>query len=356
MAEDEVSGVDALLEGTGKSAVTIYDVARAAGVSHTTVSRVMNGRHHVSKATREKVMATVEAMNFSPNAAASSLRSALKIGLLYSNPSSSNLGDFLMGAFRQAGESGCQLMIEPSSAHSDGLSAVNKLLSVGADGVILPPPLCDLPEVLERLMQAGVPALGFATAEPRPDTPAVLVDDFAGARLMTEHLIGLGHRDIAFLRGDPMHSTARRREAGFRAAMREAGLAVRPEWVAQGYFTYRSGMDAAQQLFALDERPTAVFASNDDMAAGVSAVAHGLGLSIPGDISIAGFDDTSVATTVWPELTTIHQPISQMSSSAVTAITDLVRRRRAGESVPVRHEVISIRLVERASTGKPTKG
>ncbi|NOW48439.1 LacI family transcriptional regulator [Novosphingobium sp. SG751A] len=356
MAKEDKSSADAPLAGARKGAVTIHDVARVAGVSSMTVSRVMNDHPHVSKATRAKVMATVEAMNFSPNAAASSLRSALKIGLLYSNPSSSNLGEFLMGAFRQAGESGCQLMIEPSSAHPDGLSAVNKLLGMGVDGIILPPPLCDSPDVLERLMQTGVPALGFATAEPRPDTPAVMVDDFAGARLMTEHLIALGHRDIAFLRGDPMHSTARRREAGFRAAMREAGLAVRPEWVAQGYFTYRSGMDAAQQLLGQESRPTAVFASNDDMAAGVSAVAHGLGLNIPGDISIAGFDDTSVATTIWPELTTIHQPIAEMSSSAVAAITELVRRRRAGESVPIRHDVIAIRLVERASTSAPVKG
>jgi LacI family transcriptional regulator len=353
MDSDDAPGGEDRTDVSRNGPATIYDVARVAGVSSMTVSRVINDHRYVSAATRAKVMATIQELNFSPNAAASSLRSSLKIGLLYSNPSSSNLGEFLMGAFSQSVDSGCQLMIEPSSAHPDGVSAVSKLLSMGIDGIILPPPLCDSAEVLDRLVQAGIPALGFATAEPRADTPAVLIDDFAGARLMTEHLIALGHRDIAFVRGDPLHSPAIRREAGFRSAMEDAGLEVRPAWVVQGLFTYRSGLDAAHQLLEDDERPTAIFASNDDMAAAAAAVAHGLGLAIPGDLSIAGFDDTPVATTIWPELTTIRQPIALMSSSAVALITEQVRKRRSGGPAPVRHDVIDFTLMHRASTGAP---
>jgi len=349
MAEEETGEGAPVRRG----AATIHDVARVAGVSSMTVSRVINGQRYVSAATRDKVTAAVAALHFSPNAAASNLRNAVKIGIVYTNPNSSNLGDFLMGAFRQSTDSGCQLIIEPSAAHACGVSAVSKLLALGIDGVILPPPLCDAPDVLARLAEAGVPALGFATAEPKPGSSAVLIDDFAGASLMTEHLIALGHRDIAFVRGDPEHSPAVRREQGFRDAMANAGLGVREDRVAQGYFTYRSGLDAAHTLLDRPDRPTAIFASNDDMAAAVAAVAHGLGLAIPADISVAGFDDTPVATTVWPELTTIRQPIADMASSAVAILTDQVRRGRSGEHAAPRHDRIDFTLVERASTGAP---
>jgi LacI family transcriptional regulator len=167
---------------------------------------------------------------------------------------------------------------------------------------------------------------------------------------MTQHLLALGHRDIGFVRGDPTHSTARRREAGFRAAMSEANVAVHPEWVAQGYFSYRSGLDAARALLEQRRRPSAIFASNDDMAAAIASVAHGLGLSLPQELSIAGFDDAPVALTVWPELTTVHQPIAEMAAAAVALIADQVRRTREGEDVIVRHRLVGFTLVERAST------
>lgn len=333
-----------------RPAPTIHDVAQHAGVSSMTASRVVNGYPHVRPAVRAKVEDAIKALGYRPNPLARATRTGTaQIGMLYSNASSSNLSNYLMGAFRQAGASGCQLLIEPSQAHPTPAQAVDKLIEAGVGAVILPPPLCDDPAILETLEKAGIGAVSFATAWPRNGVPAVFIDDFEGARMMTQHLLDLGHVDIAFVRGDLTHSTAQRREQGFRETMAAAGVALRDEYFADGGFSYRGGLDAARHLLGLRHRPSAIFAANDDMAAAVSAVAHGLGLSIPSDLSIAGFDDTSVATTVWPELTTIRQPIADMAASAVLLAIDLTR----SGAEPARNVQAELTLIERASTAAP---
>lgn len=316
-----------------------------------TASRVVNDYPHVSAPVRERVNAAIETLGYRPNTQARATRTGItQIGLLYSNPNSSNLSNFLMGAFREASASGSQLLIEPTPAHPTPLDAVRKLVEAGVRAIVLPPPLCDDPEVFAYLERERVPSVSFATATPRPEKAAVFVDDYAGARMMTQHLIELGHVDIAFIRGDPKHSTARRREEGFRETMAAAGLAVPDTRVANGDFTYRSGLDAARQLLAAGKRPSAIFAANDDMAAAVSAVAHGLGLDVPSELSIGGFDDTPVASTVWPELTTIRQPIAEMAATAVSMAAALIRQDGEDER---RHVNAGLTLVPRASTAAP---
>ncbi len=317
-----------------------------------TASRVVNDYPHVSAKVREKVTAAIEELGYRPNALARATRTGIaQIGLLYSNPNSSNLSNFLMGAFKEASASGSQLLIEPTPAHPTPLAAVRKLVEAGVRAIVLPPPLCDDPEVFDYLEKEGVPSVSFATAAPRTDKASVFVDDFAGARMMTRHLIALGHVDIAFIRGDARHSTARRREQGFRETMAEAGLAVPDAFVADGDFTYRSGLDAARTLLNAKRRPTAIFAANDDMAAAVSAVAHGLGLDVPSELSIGGFDDTPVASTVWPELTTIRQPIAEMAATAVSMAAALARL--DGDDETPRHVNAELTLIPRASTAAP---
>jgi LacI family transcriptional regulator len=337
-----------------RSAVTIYDVAKTAGVSAMTVSRVINDHQYVSDKTREKVWAAVSDLNFSPNLAARAARSGMvRIGALYSNPSSSNLGQFLMGAFQKSAEVGCQLLIEPSPPEVDPVEAVKRLIDAGVDGVILPPPLCDSEAVLDRVDDAGLVALSFASATPNKRASAVRIDDFNGARAMTRYLIDLGHEDIAIILGDPLHSPAQHREAGYRAAMAEAGLKVGAGRLLQGYFTYRSGLEAVQRLLDAGDLPSAIFASNDDMAAGALAAAHGVGVKIPGELSVAGFDDTPVATTVWPELTTVHQPIAEMAARSVDILADQVRRTRAGEAPEPVQEIAGCEVVSRGSSAPP---
>ncbi|WP_242123393.1 LacI family DNA-binding transcriptional regulator [Sphingobium sp. Sx8-8] len=331
--------------------VTIHDVARHAGVSSMTVSRVMTGKRHVSEAMRERVNAAIAELEYSPNITARSFSSAVRVGAIYSNPASSNLGSFLMGAFRQSGESGCQFLIEPGRNEKEALESLGRLVEARIGGVILPPPLCDSEAILEFAARSDVLPLAFATAIPREGVSAIIVDDYKGAYDMTRYLIGLGHRKIGFVQGDPKHSPSQRREQGYRAAMAGASLMIDDEWIAPGLFTYRSGLDAARRLLNAASRPTAIFASNDDMAAAVVAVAHGMELLIPRDISIAGFDDAQIAATIWPALTTIRQPISDMASRAVALLSDQVREARTGRQPEVRHVREMLTLVERDSTG-----
>ena len=336
------------------SGATVHDVARVAGVSAMTVSRVINGRDNVSDATRGRVNAALEALKYQPNLAARAARTGtLRIGLLYSNPSAAFLSEFLVGAMDQCSQSGCQLILERCDDLRSQRAAIDKLIAAGSDGILVPPPLCDSKSALKRLNDIGMPSVAVATARPVAGVAAVRIDDYQGALAMTRYLIGLGHRDIAFIKGDPKHTPALLRHQAFQDAMQAAGLKLPPGRIAQGYFTYRSGLDAARQLLAQAPRPSAIFASNDDMAAAVIAVAHGLQLQVPADLTVCGFDDTPVATTVWPELTTIHQPIAGMARAAVNLVVDDIRRRRAGEPRVAEHQLLEFTLLARESSAAP---
>jgi LacI family transcriptional regulator len=330
---------------------TIYDVARAAGVSAMTVSRVMNGNTHVTDTTREKVMAAIASLNYQVNVAARAARvGTLRVGLLYSNPSAAFLSAFLVGAMDQCSQIGAQLILEHCGDQRSQRKAIDKLIANGADGILVPPPLCDSKAALKQLDEIGMPTVAVATARPAPTVSAVRIDDYQGALEMTRYLISIGHRDIAFIMGDPKHTPAQLRYKAFVDAMTEAGLPVPPERVGHGLFTYRSGLEAARALLGQRSRPTAIFASNDDMAAGVIAVAHGMHLRVPEDVAVCGFDDTPVATTVWPELTTIHQPIGDMARAAVDLVIEQIRERRNGEQVHAKHRLLPYTMVLREST------
>jgi LacI family transcriptional regulator len=340
------------MEDEAKSgAATIYDVARVAGVSAMTVSRVINASPSVSPLTRDKVMAAIESLKYQVNVAARAARvGTLRVGLLYSNPSAAFLSSLLVGAMDQCSQSGAQLLLERCEGARSQRAAIDKLLANGADGILIPPPLCDSKSTIKQLDEIGVPTVAVATGRPMPGVPAVRIDDYEGALTMTRYLLSLGHTDIGFITGDPKHTPAQQRYQAFADAMEEAGHDVAPERVAQGMFTYRSGLEAARQLLGQATRPSAIFASNDDMAAAVIAVAHGMRLQVPQDLAVCGFDDTPVATTVWPELTTIHQPISDMARAAVDLLIEQIRRRRAGEPKLVHHKVLPFTLVTRESS------
>jgi LacI family transcriptional regulator len=335
-------------------AATIHDVANRAGVSSMTASRVVSGSVPVTQALRDKVMSAIKELNYRPNVAARAARSgSVRIGIVLTNPKSTILGEFLLGAYGEGTRLGVHLLVEPAIEQPAKLDALKRLVKTGIDGVILPPPLGDSATALSLLDKAGISALAFATAEPRPSIASVTIDDFRGAELMTQHLIDLGHKRIAFVQGKEEHSPAHRREAGYRATMEGAGLQVRAPWIVAGDFTFKSGFEAARKLLSQSPRPTAIFAANDDMAAGVIALAHGLNLKLPEELSVGGFDDTPIAATLWPPLTTIHQPISNMARTAVASITDQVRRRRAGEQLAPVHHRMECSLLVRGSTLGP---
>lgn len=336
----------------GGNIVTIHDVARHVGVSPMTVSRVINGEKNVREETRAKVLASVEALNYSPNLAARSLatQDSARVGLLYSNPSVAFLSEFLLGILGESSQSGTQLLIESCEGPEGAASALEKLRNNGCDGVVLSPPLSDSTRVAKLLQDMNMPFVGVAAARPATDICAVSIDDYKAAYAMTRRLIELGHRNIGFIKGNPNAYASQLRFDGFQTAMAKANLKVEPQYVAQGYFTYRSGFDAAERILSHKQRPTAIFASNDDMAAGAVATAHRLGLDVPDQLTIVGFDDTAMASSVWPELTTVRQPIADMASLSVRLLLDQIRARRLGRPFEPVREVRDFSLIERQSS------
>ncbi len=325
---------------------TIDDIARRAGVSAMTVSRVINGGARVSAATRERVQAVIDAAGYVPDPAARILAraGAGRIGLLYANPSNAYLAEVLSGALAGARAAGLLLMIEPSQAGDPAqeAEAVRRLAAGGAQGLIVPPPLGESAATLDAIRAAGLKAVLLAAPPAEGMSGALRVDDVSAAAEMTRRLIDLGHRCIGLIEGRADQSASADRRQGAQAAVNEApGAALLIE---RGDFTYRSGFEAARRLLAARPRPTALFASNDDMAAGALAAVHAEGLQTPGDVSVAGFDDTYLAASVWPALTTIRQPVAEMAHRAAL---------RLGGKEVIEGEFVEHRLIERESTAPP---
>ncbi|KAB7648825.1 LacI family DNA-binding transcriptional regulator [Polymorphobacter fuscus] len=338
-------------------APTIADVAAVAGFSPMTVSRVINGEANVRASTRQAVQAAVAKLNYAPNAAARSLAGAeqIRIGMLYSNPSAAYLSRFLLGGLEQARISHVQLVIERCDSDAqDEEQAVRDLLASDVDGIILSPPLCDSENILALLMASDALVVAVTNWRPPAAISVVRIDDHEAAAAMTRHMLALGHRRIGHIIGNPTHKASAQRLAGFRAAMADAGVPVDPSLIAQGQFTYRSGLSTAEQLLDVPERPTAIFAGNDDMAAAVVAVAHRRNLNVPSDLTVCGFDDTDFAQSIWPELTTIHQPIAEMSRTALKMLVHAIRSRRAGSVEPPSEAVLDYTLVRRDSDAPPS--
>ena len=315
-----------------------------------TVSRALSGDAHVQEHMRQRVQAAIKELGYSPNVAARNLARAatVHIGLLYNNPSAAYLNELLVGVLEQTSRAGCQLVLEKCGARNER-TAIERLLGDGVGGVILPPPLSDSNIALEALRGAKIPFVAVATG--RPDAGlSVRIDDLEAAAAMARYLLSLGHRDIGFIVGAANQTVSAQRRAGFELALREANVPVHPEWVKQGSFSYHSGLLAADQMLSGARKPTAIFASNDDMAAAAIAAAHRVRLDVPKDLTIVGFDDTPLATTIWPALTTIRQPVAAMARKAVELLLDEVRLRRLGETLEPLQHFMSFTLVKRDSS------
>lgn len=320
-----------------------------------TVSRVINGASHVRPRARDAVNAAITALNYAPNRAARNLAGGgqVRVGLLYSNPSAAYLSEFLVGTLDQASRSDIQLIVEKCDPGGEE-AAARHLMAGGIDGILLPPPLCDSKTLLALLAADKVTAVVVASGLPAKGVSAVSIDDFDAARTMTRHIVSLGHKRIGFIIGNPDQTASARRLDGYRAALAEEGIAVDEALIVQGLFSYRSGLEAAEKLLDLPVPPSAIFASNDDMAAAAVAVAHRRGLDVPGNLSVCGFDDTTLATAIWPELTTVHQPIADMSRAAVEILVSEIAARREGELRQSRRVVLDFTLVRRQSDGPPS--
>ena len=336
-------------------AITINDVARHAGVSPMTVSRVINGQNRVRDSTRESVQRAVRELGYTPNLAASSLAAAqnTRVAVIYTDPSGAYLRELLIGLLRVASRTAIQLIIDYwDELDADTERKAARALAKKVDGVILPPPLCESRVAVGELVKAGIPVVAIASGRHGDDVSCVRIDDLRAGHELAQHLIDKGHQRIGFIKGHPNQTASTRRFEGFQAALATAGISLDSGLVQQGYFTYRSGLEAAEKLLARRKPPTAIFASNDDMAAAVVSVAHRRGLEVPRDLSVVGYDDTSAATTVWPELSTVRQPIASMADSAMDILVRAINRKEKDVHMVVDH-VVAHELVRRDSVAPP---
>lgn len=312
---------------------TIKDVADRAGVSFKTVSRVVNGDARVNVAMREAVEAAMTALDYRPHRAARALRSSrtFAIALLAGAknepaageraPFPEYLGDVVAGCTRACRPAGFHLVIEFLS-YGDrrrAQAAASALLDdLAPDGVLLAPPLCDVRWLLDLLEQRAIPFARLMPGAAPGQGLCFTVNDFAAARELTERLLAAGHRELAFIAGPPDHLAARDRREGFEAAV--AACPGATAQIGEGDFFLASGEREALRLLSGPTRPTALFAANDMMAAGALRAAGTFGLTVPGDIAIAGFDDSSIATLTAPPLTSVRQPTAELAQRAAAAL------------------------------------
>ncbi|MBB6095436.1 LacI family transcriptional regulator [Povalibacter uvarum] len=335
------------------SNATIRDVAAQARVSIKTVSRVINNVKTVQPQTRERVLRVIRKLDYHPNPSARGLggsRSYL-IGVLYDVSCAYYATGVLAGVIETCRAARYQVVLHPCDYQSPALveDVMRNVRQSRADGVIVTPPLSDIGVIVDAFKQHSVPFVRIAPAEHENDLHSVYTNDRESSARMTEQLALLGHRRIGFVVGNPDHAAVADRFSGYRDGLKSSGLLFDKKLVAQGYNSFSSGVEAGRKLLNLpsDKRPTAIFASNDEMAAGVLAVAHGLGIAVPEELSVAGFDDAPLASQVWPALTTIKQPVPAMSAHAAELLLRMLR----GEPDERSGQIMESSLTFRQSTG-----
>lgn len=332
------------------SKITISDVARVAGVSVTTVSRVLNGERYVREDKKQAVLEASAKLDYQPNVYARSLagdRSYL-LGLLFDEaPGGEYLSGMQRGAMRRCKEAGLHLVVE----HFDRTTVLDEIESflskLKLSGAILTPPACDNKVLLAALERKKVPTARISPSGPYPGMPSVKINDYEAAQQMTEHLISLGHKEIGFIAGDPEHADSRERLKAFRDTMSAAKLTVPEGWIQTGGYLFEGGLDAAMAILGQRSRPTAIFASNDDMAAAVIVIADRLKIKVPEDLSVVGFDDTPMASVLSPALTTMRQPVEEMAKVAAGLLIDMQKGKKIAADEPV---VLDVEFILRSST------
>ena len=327
---------------------TINDVAATAGVSKKTVSRVINESPQVNGTTRQRVLDAIDRLHYVPNLQARSLasRRSFLLGFVYDNPNAEYVSDLQSGVLTHCQRRGYELLVRQCNNTNPHLVSdmVGLVERTKLDGVVILPPMSERDDLAGALEAIGCAYVRIgAVALDKPGRYINCQDRNAAAQ-MASHFVELGHRRISFIRGPQGYKSAAERTKGFRDGLKKAGLALERRYTAQGAYTFESGVSCGRQLLEMPEPPTAIFASNDQMASGVLRVANELGLSVPGDVAIAGFDDGAVAARSWPPLTTVRQPVV---TAGELAAVKLIRSDSGRDSTP---DTIEPELVIRAST------
>ena len=332
---------------------TINDVAKKAGVSIKTVSRVINNEPSVRTATREKVTQAVKSLNYQPNFAARNLAStkSYSIAFIYDNPNAYYVIDMQNGILSACKEQGFELLIHPCDAKSaemlDELKTMIKHSRVA--GLVLTPPFSEQPEFIKELKTLDVDIVRIVSGNAAPDTisPCIMIDDLAAAKNITEHLISLGHKDIAFITGDYEHGSTTERLSGYTEALTAHNIDIQKQYIIDGSYAFESGVNCAKKLLSLDKQPSAIVCCNDEIAAGALFAARLLGIAIPEQLSIAGFENSPFSRQTWPTLTTAAQPNPDIAKSATELLISLARKQKA----PFTSKQYIPEIIVRDSTG-----
>lgn len=303
---------------------TIDDVARLADVSIRTVSRVINDSPKVGQATRAKIKQIIEDLNYHPNTQARGLaaRRSYLLGMIYDNPDALYINDVQRGVLSVCRESGYELVVHPCDMHSDTLTeeAVSFVNRSKLDGVIILPPISENNDLAGALAKNNVNYVRLASVPLDKAEHVVISNERSATAAMAEYLVELGHCRIGYIAGPKGMKSTRERLEGFCDALEKHGCKLETEMIARGAYTFESGIECARMLLANPNRPTAIFASNDEMAVGAITAAQEMGLKIPDDLSIAGFDDSILASRITPRLTTIRRPVMQMARKATVKL------------------------------------
>jgi LacI family transcriptional regulator len=317
----DADGVDSEsgLKG-GRKRATINDIARLAGVSKKTVSRVINQSPFVRDETRERIEAVIAEWGYAPDPQARGLafRRSFLIGMIYDNPNPQYVVNMQLGLLDGIRGSGFELVVHPCDRSSPTflLDVRTFVERQKLFGVVLPPSVSEDERVAKLLREIGCEYIRIASVELDKPEHMIVGHDRLGSEAMGAHLVELGHRRIGFISGLPSFRSSHERRGGFEDALNKAGLKLEPNYVVQGAYTFESGLACGEALLAQSPRPTAIFAGNDEMAAGVLQAARRAGLQVPADLTVVGFDDFQIAQAVWPPLTTIHIPTREVGRIA----------------------------------------
>lgn len=333
---------------------TIKDVAREAGVSTATVSRVFNDNPAVSDDTRRRVRDVATKLNYWPNGVARSLITSRThaLGVLLPELHGEFFSEVIHGIDLAARRAGFHLLVSSFHSDTEGLIAALRSIRGRVDGLVVMAPDIEGRATIQACV-GELPVVLLNPGEEPPDCDTLSVANFEGARSAVRHLIALGHRTVATVTGPHRNVEARQRLEGYRFALRESGIVPETSLEIRGDFTEPSGYEAAATLLALRPRPAAVFAANDSMAVGLVGALNDAGVQVPQDLAVVGFDDTPIARYMTPALTTVHVDAFELGERALDR---LLERASGGRGSPARHEIVPATLVVRASCGSVARG
>lgn len=303
---------------------TMGDVARLAGVSKKTVSRVINDSPQVNDATRAGIKALISDIGYKPDPQARgfAFRRSYLVGMIYDNPTPQYVVNVQLGILDGLKGTDFELVVHPCNRNSDTfIEDARKFIEMQKlYGVVLTPSVSEDERLAETLREIGCAYVRVASVELDMQRRMIVTNDRAGSREAARHLAGLGHSRIAMIAGRRSFRSAHERQSGFEDGLAEFGFRPPKRYLLQGDYTFESGLARGADLLDLDPPPTAVFAANDEMAAGVLQALHVAGLKAPEDLSIVGFDDFETATRVWPRLTTVRTPARKIGLLAAQSL------------------------------------